>query len=265
MQVNRYWPELTMAISFVLANRLQFILQMAGDLMQVLVLYFIWTAAFANSPQIGGMSLETMVTYIFVAQTFRIITAYNMEGQLAAYIQTGDIIRDLIVPQTYTWKRLWFTIGWLLTIGGLTAVPLMLAGLLFFGVALPPTHLLPALLVSLLFALVISYGLSSITGSLAFWTGGSLWGVSTAKRVLIAFTSGAFIPLALLPGWMQSFTRWLPFQAGVHIPTSIYLGQLQGNAVAEALAVQALWAVGLLWAADRFFAYSLRQMTIPGG
>jgi len=265
MRFDRYWPELTVAVDFVFANRGRFVLMLTGDIMQALVLFFIWNAAYREAGSLGGMDRATMVTYIFVAQACRLITAYNMEGQFAQYIRTGDIIRDLIVPQVYVWKRLWFTVGWLTTIGGLTVIPLMAVGILAFGVSLPPLSAVPALALSLFLSMVICYGLSSLTGSLAFWTGGSLWGISQAKRLLISFTSGAFIPLALFPDWLGAVARVLPFQAGVHIPTSIYLGQLNGSALWAALGTQILWAVGLFLAADRFFDYSVRKMTIPGG
>lgn len=265
MLFDRYWPELTNAVDFVIANRVRFVLWLVGDLMQAVVLYFIWSAAFAQTSTLGGMDRAAMVTYIFVAQACRIVTAYNMEGQFAEYIRTGAVIRDLIVPQTYVWKRFWFTVGWLSTMGGLTVVPLMLIGVLFLGVALPPLPMVLPLLASLFLSLVISYGLSSLTGSLAFWTDGSLWGISMAKRLLISFTSGAFIPLAFFPPWLAAVAKALPFQAGVHVPTMIYLGQLQGAGLWAALGGQALWAAGLFLAADRFFTYSLRKMTIPGG
>jgi ABC-2 type transport system permease protein len=265
MLFDRYWPELKMAVDFVVANRIRFALALTGDIMQALVMYFLWTAALGQTARLGGMEEGTLVTYVFVAQACRIITAYNMEGQFAGYIRSGDVIRDLIVPQTYVWKRLWYTVGWLSTIGGLTVIPLMAIGVLFLGVSLPSLAQVPALAVSLFLSILISYGLSSITGSLAFWTDGSIWGISMAKRLLISFTSGAFIPLTLFPDWLAAVARALPFQAGVHIPTSIYLGQLTGGALLSALGVQALWAAGLIVAADWFFAYSVRKMTIPGG
>ncbi|MGE5675163.1 MAG: ABC transporter permease [Mycobacterium leprae] len=263
--IERYWPELTVAVDFVLANRLRFASYIASDIMQALVMYFIWNAAAGQSSRLGGMDRTTMVTYVFVAQACRLIVAYDMESQFAGYIRTGDVIRDLIVPQIYVWKRLWFTIGWLSTIGGVTVIPLMTIGLLFFGVTLPPLRLLPALAVSLFLAMLINYGISSLVGSLAFWTDGSVWGVSVAKQWIISFTGGAFIPLALFPKWLEVICKALPFQAGVNIPTTIYLGQVHGVGLWQLLGIQALWAAGLVFAAERFFNFSLRKMTIPGG
>ncbi|HWI63933.1 MAG TPA: ABC-2 family transporter protein [Symbiobacteriaceae bacterium] len=265
MWASRYLPELTMARDFVIANRVRFLLFLAGDIMQVVVIYFIWNAALAERGQLGGMDRNAMITYIFVAQACRIITAYNMENQFAFYIRTGDVIRDLIVPQTYVWKRLWFTMGWLGTIGGMTVIPLMAVGVGFFGVALPSVSVLPALAVSLFLSMLISYGLSSLTASVAFWTDGSVWGVSMAKTLLTSLAGGAFIPLSFFPAWLAAVAKALPFQAGVTIPTAIYQGQLHGGALWTALGVQLFWACVLVLAADRFFAYSVRKMTIPGG
>lgn len=265
-EFDRYWPTVQIAAKFVVANRTQYALQVMGDLLQIVVMFFIWRAAYAQADTFGGLTQAEMISYLFVAQVFRLIVSHSiMENQIAHWIRTGDIIKELVVPLVYMWKDLCHAIGWLSAVGGISGGVVYLTGLLFFGVKLPAITALPALLLSLLLAIAISYGISFIIGTFAFWSDGSIWGISNAKQVVMAFASGALIPLSLFPDWLRQVVDWLPFQAGVHIPTSIYLGHLTGAALWRALGVQALWAAGLLLAANWFFHYSLRKVTIPGG
>lgn len=80
--------------------------------------------------------------------------------------------------------------------------------------------------VSLLLAIAVSFGLSYLTGALVYW---------------------------------------LPFQAAIHTPTQIWLGQLQGAVLWQALGMQFFWAALLMTGANWFYHYSLRKVTIPGG
>lgn len=266
MGFDRYWPTVLIAAKFVVANRTQYALQVMGDLLQIVVLFFICRAAYTQADTFGGLTQLEMMTYLFVAQVFRLIVSHSvMEHQIAMWIRTGDIIRELVVPLIYIWKDLCHAIGWLSAVGGISGGLVYLTGVLFFGVKLPALATLPALLLSLILAIAISFGISFLIGTLAFWTDGAIWGISNAKQVVMAFASGALIPLSLFPDWLRQVVDWLPFQAGVHIPTSIYLGHLQGDALWRALGVQALWAAVLLLAANWFFHYSLRKVTIPGG
>lgn len=266
MGLERYWPATTTAFRFVLANRTQYLLQVLGEVLEVTVLYFIWRAVYSQAELVGGMTQGQMITYLFVAQVFRILVSHSQtEWQLGYWIRTGDLIRSLIIPLPLIWADFWRAMGWLLAVGGLSGGLLLGTGVLLFGVQLPSLIHLPALAVSLLLAIAISYGISFFVGGLAFWTDGSTWGLSAAKGVLLSFASGAMIPLSLFPGWLRTLASYLPFQAGVHLPTAIYLGQLHGTALWQALAVQAAWAGALLFLSDRFFAFSLRRVTISGG
>lgn len=266
MGLERYWPATTTAFRFVLANRTQYLLQVLGEVLQVTVLYFIWRAAYTQTAAAGGMTEGEMITYLFVAQVFRILVSHNQtEWQLGYWIRSGDLVRSLIIPLPLIWNDYWRAMGWLLAVGGLSGGLLLGTGFLFFGVQLPSMIHLPALIVSLLLAITISFGISFFVGGLAFWTDGSTWGLSAAKGVLLSFASGAMIPLALFPDWLRTLLSYLPFQAGVHLPTAIYLGQLHGAELWKALGVQVAWAAFLLWAANRFFAFSLRRVTISGG
>ncbi len=249
----------------VTANRVMIGFGFLGDILQPMVMYFVWNAAYEQSSQFAGMGRAQMITYLFIAHFFQVFTMGELEGTYAHRIRSGDLVRDLAYPQSFLWKQLFSGIGSMSAWGSLIGIPLLLVGVALFGVKLPPLPVLPALLISLTLAIVVNFGLSFVTGTLAFWTDGAIWGIGMAKRLLSAFASGALVPLALFPGTLRTVALALPFQAGVHIPTAIYLGQLEGALLWQSLGVQVFWAVALLIISNWFFHYSAQRMTPQGG
>jgi ABC-2 type transport system permease protein len=58
---------------------------------------------------------------------------------------------------------------------------------------------------------------------------------------------------------------WLPFEHIAYTPLRIYLGKLDGAALAEVLALQWLWAAALLVFGSWFWDRMARKLTIQGG
>jgi ABC-2 type transport system permease protein len=69
----------------------------------------------------------------------------------------------------------------------------------------------------------------------------------------------------MFPAWLKTLSKWLPFQQISFVPTSIYLGKLQGAELVLALARQAAWV--LLLAASCAFVWRrvTSRLTIQGG
>jgi ABC-2 type transport system permease protein len=57
-------------------------------------------------------------------------------------------------------------------------------------------------------------------------------------------------PIDIMPNTLQAVMKWLPFYYELFCPVAIFLGRLQGAALAEALAIQCGWLL-LGWAAAR--------------
>jgi ABC-2 type transport system permease protein len=81
-------------------------------------------------------------------------------------------------------------------------------------------------------------------GLLTFWTGRSsaLFDVYVALEMVL---SGRLVPLALLPGWAQQLTAFLPFQWNFSFPIEVLAGRLSTRALLSGLGMQVLWiAIG---------------------
>ncbi|MCL5946666.1 MAG: ABC-2 family transporter protein, partial [Chloroflexi bacterium] len=187
---------------------------------------------------------------------------------LADYIQErvskGLIVLDLLRPIGFLQQMFAGQIG--ATTG---VLPFILAALPFAAVlgSLRPPSSLAALgfyLLSLVLAYLLTALLSLLLGMIAFWTI-----EMSGFRMIYYFTSkffaGAFIPLALFPEPLRIVAGILPFQALASLPFSIYLGQLQGPALAQALLTQLAWVLTLGLLAFFIWRLALRRVIIQGG
>ena len=65
------------------------------------------------------------------------------------------------------------------------------------------------------------------------------------KDNLSAFVTGAVIPLALLPEWMTAGMRFLPFYYVTYLPSMLFIGKCEEEAV-TGLIVLGVWCMVFL-------------------
>jgi ABC-2 type transport system permease protein len=91
----------------------------------------------------------------------------------------------------------------------------------------------------------ITYSLAMM----AFW----ILEISTIVFIVYSFEyflGGQMFPIDIMPNTVQAVMKWLPFYYELFCPIAIFLGRLQGVALAQALAIQTGWLL-LTWAAAR--------------
>jgi ABC-2 type transport system permease protein len=86
-----------------------------------------------------------------------------------------------------------------------------------------------------------------------------------AKHYLLELLSGLLLPITFFPDWMATLSQWLPFQAIAFLPSSIYLGRLQGSALGQALLTQVFWVVALALLCTWTWRRAARRLTVQGG
>ena len=179
-------------------------------------------------------------------------------------MRDGSIAMNLIKPIRYRIMYLFKAIGNLLHQFVLIALPL-----LFILIAV--LHLVPGgitavglYVFSFSLSFVIQFLFDNLFGLLAFYTINT-WGLSVTKNILVAFFSGAVIPLAFFPQWLQRTLLFFPFGSMVYTPTMFYLGKFAGSQAAAAILTQGLWVLllGILnhWA----WTKAVKRLTILGG
>jgi ABC-type uncharacterized transport system permease subunit len=112
---------------------------------------------------------------------------------------------------------------------------------------------------------VVNYFIDMIMATVTFWTM-EIFGVQLMVQFIASLLSGSLVPLYFFPqGWIQDLLLASPFAALYNAPLSMWIGKYQGGQIAEALAVQALWAVVLGAFAMWLWSVGERKVVIQGG
>jgi len=222
-------------------------------------------ALFGARDNVAGYSVRDAVTYTGLTQALLSYVSLFSWWEVMRSVRSGDIATDLSRPVDYF--AYWFArdAGRAVAQLALRGLPIIALYALAYRITLPPTpwHAV-ATVVSLALALAISFGYRFLVNLAAFWTpdatgiGRLCWTASTAL-------SGMLFPLALLPSWLATATRLLPFAGMVNTPTEVYLGIVSGPSLLLALALQAFWALALLAACRVTLAAGVRRLVIQGG
>jgi ABC-2 type transport system permease protein len=91
------------------------------------------------------------------------------------------------------------------------------------------------------------------------------WGLSVVRVALGSFFSGALIPLAMMPLWLQKIAAILPFAQALSVPVSFLSGITPVSEAPRALLIQFIWLIVLTIASRWFFSIAIRKVTVQGG
>ncbi|MET8625424.1 ABC-2 family transporter protein [Kitasatospora sp. NPDC004669] len=219
-------------------------------------------------PGLGGYDQSQAVTYIWVSQGLLVTIAVwggGFQDDVQDRFRSGDIAVDLYRPVDF---QGW----WLATDLGRAAfqalirgtVP-MLVGALVFRTRLPEQPLTWAFfLLSVLLALLVSFGLRFLVSITGFWLHDSE-GVRAVMLVVSMFFSGMLLPIALFPGWLGDLGRAMPWAALIKVPTDVFLERASGTGLLGALGFQLGWAAVLLAAGRGAQWLATRRVVVQGG
>jgi ABC-2 type transport system permease protein len=110
----------------------------------------------------------------------------------------------------------------------------------------------------------LAFGIGYLSILLCFWTRRYL-GVKWAKEAFVSFFSGMMVPLALMPGWLQTLSWALPFPHFTTTPASIYLGRVDTAGALGLIAAEAAWVVAMWIGARLIWRRAVKKVTIHGG
>lgn len=242
--LGRYLKLSEMSIKSMLAYRMNFFGGLGQSILSLVAMWFIWNAIFssAGTAEIQGLTLSSMITYLFVSTLMRSYSYSYVEWDMQEDARTGRITRHLTLPTAYPLFRFFVSSGEASYNFLTRAVPLMIGAFFFLNITLPAS---PLFFVSAVLSYLISFSISFLTGLWVFWSGGSIWGLRFSVKTINDMISGAFIPLFLFPDFFVKIFQLLPFAAAFHIPLSIYIGKISGAEIFSALGEQLFWALAL--------------------
>lgn len=254
-----------MALQRAVAYRTSYLLNLLTGLVWVMALYALWHAIYIGRVQVGNLDWDAMRTYLVVSYAVNVLHSYSSTARMVWLIRNGGIAAELLRPVDVLRAQLVQSLGAAVLEGALGAALALLLGVLVLTIS-PPVSALAAgcFVLSVVLGFLIKFILNFITALGAFWTvegQGLIWG----QMAIMNLCSGALLPLTLFPGWLQTILLALPFQGILYTPLTIYLGQRQGMAIAQALGWQVGWVLILWWLARVLWRPAMRALEVQGG
>ncbi len=229
-----------------------------------LIQAYILLAVFRHRTDVGGFDSADTVTYVWLAQSL-IMTVYIFSWQeLALRIRDGSIATDLARPLDPQRYWLAFDLGrapYHLLFRGL--LPFVF-GALVFRLHYPTPLDAAAFVLSVVLAVVVSFGVRFLYNSAAFWLL-DYRGVVTLSTTVVLFFSGMVMPLRFFPHLLREFSYALPFASILQTPVDVWLGKRTGGALLGVLALQGLWAIVLLALGRVVLTRATRRLVVQGG
>ena len=267
MNLKKYVTLVRAGIMSELQYRGATLVIILGNLLYLVIVYFLWKAIFASSGEevVNGMTFESTLIYLVLATTlFNFMEMYAV-WEIGRNIQSGKIVLELLRPMPYKSYLFWSFVGSLVLSFFTTFLPTFLVvavvtkGSIGFGMNL--LFFIPSVVLSV----VINYNIDYIVGTVCIFTE-SIWGINIMKQVIVLLFSGVTIPLAFFPPTFKTIADCLPFRAIYDSPLTILLSKSpQMGDMFRILGVQLLWAVGLTLFSKIFWSISIRRITVNGG
>lgn len=248
--MKKYWIFTTITISEYMAYRMNFFMWRVRQIIQLLVMYFLWFAVFANQNVLFGYTESMMLSYVFLTALLHTYVLGTTTNGLGEMINDGRLTNFLTRPIGF-FKVFMARDAADKFLNLICSVVEIAVLILILRPSLSIQHdpmLLILTLITTGIAIVLFFYFSLIIGFLGFWTP-EIWGPRFLSIIIVEFFSGAMFPLDVFPGMVKTLSLYLPFQYLLYFPASIYLGKLEMPAIFFGICVSIGWTVGLYLAA----------------
>lgn len=264
----KYRSAFIVGLQSNLVYRVNFAIRGFFSFFHLVVVFILWSAAYAGNNSIGGFSLAQTITYFVALIVVQfMIGAFNEDYQISEEIRSGMINQFLLKPVNYFAYRFSIYLSARLVTGLLILLPLVVAyPLLKNYLALPEVlwpylYAVPALMLSAL----IQFGIAYCFGMLTFWFL-EIQGFVILSMALESVLGGQIFPLDLLPKWLFDISTGLPYFYQMYFPVALLTGRIDDPATAgHMLQIQLFWAVLILLIGQFLWRRGLRLHTAVGG
>ncbi|WP_295084759.1 ABC-2 family transporter protein [Ruminococcus sp.] len=267
MKLKKYLTLTRAGIIEALQFRLSFLVMVIGNLLYLIVVYFLWKAIYASAGTdvVNGMSFtDTLIYLVLATALFNFMEMYTV-WEIGRNIQSGKIVLDLLKPMEYRKYLFWSYSGSFVTQFFLTFLPTFIAVAIVTHGAIPLGVNLIYFVLSVVMAVSINYSIDFLVGTICLYTE-SIWGINIMKQVIVLLLSGATIPIAFFPEPLKTIVHYLPFQSIYNAPLSLLLdGNPATETVLSTLGTQLIWCIIMMVISKLFWKFSLRQITVNGG
>ncbi|MFJ4784941.1 ABC transporter permease [Streptomyces sp. NPDC088794] len=234
---------------------------------QIVLVASLWHGLYAHTGTTAGLTRDQAVTYAVLAvlaSRLRELDQYAARDTVVQHLHYGTIVywylRPLPPHRYYALRALgeqlygfaWAFIGYVICLAA--------------GVVEPPKSaaVTGVFALSLLLGQWVLHYVMLLIDQLCFWTlrnDAAIMILIFAQNLL----SGVYAPLWFFPDWFLTLSAFLPFQATLSVPLSLYVGRIPLSDAGAQLALQAAWVV-ILGLLTRFlWRRAARRVVSQGG
>ena len=243
------------------------IVSIIGNLIYLVIIYFLWKAIYASSPTdvVNGMTFyDTLVYLVLAAAMFNFLDSFVVWDIGRSY-QTGELVELLVKPMDYQIYLFFSHFGNNIVAFVTTFVPTFVIIYFVTNGSFALGINLIFFMISIIFAIFINFCVDFFVGVICFYTQ-SIWGVNIMKEVVVSLLSGATIPLAFFPEKLRTIVELMPFQAIYHTPLHILTDKsLTMMDYLQCVGIQLFWVVAIFLISKAFWKRSMRILTVNGG
>jgi ABC-2 type transport system permease protein len=221
------------------ANLLMYLLYW---LVSPIVYLSVWTTVAQGQGDVGGLTANDFTTYYLTLLIVDNLTSQITVHILAYKIQDGTLSGDLLRPVHPILTHTLISNLASKALNLMVLIPIWLALYALFrpdfsGVT-PLTLLLAVPVIIVGFA--ISFLLGAAITCVAFWTT-RVYALNEFYYALVILFGGLFVPLNLMPSFIQRVAEVLPFQFLLFFPIQLILGRLPPDVIARGFVLEMVW------------------------
>jgi len=240
----------------------------ASMLCQVLIMLagvYLWRSAYANHATLNGLTKDQMVTYTVLAVVESTLFISGVEDSMSDGVYSGGIGVYFLRPASMLGMFFANDMGDMVSAVFVKTIPGLVFGVLLFRI-LPPISAVSLLLslISLVFSILIIWIMAAFIGIFTLWAM-KLGNLGYLKNTVIAFLSGAMIPLWFFPKGLQNVLYFSPFPYTYQAPLAIYIGQTGPGAALRVIATQIFWLVLLFALLNWTWSRGRQRVMVQGG
>ena len=225
--------------------------------------------AFYSSGGPQEFTFPNLVSYIWLQQAFLgFFMVWLRDSELGQIIINGNIAYELVRP--YSIYSFWYAklLGSKLS-GGLLRFPFVILVTLLlpapYNLSLPVSFGAFALFVfSLALGLVLTTCIAMLMYISMFKTH-TLVGSFVLFGITTDFFGGHYIPVPLMPQWLQKLSSLLPFRYASDLPFRIYSGNIAGIEAFSGVMIEIVWIVLLFAVGSLLMRKVSKKVVVFGG
>ena len=225
----------TISIKNKLVYRFDVFFSIVGSVLYIALNIMLWRYLYRDDSHM----VDYMTAYTILSSIISMVYARDIAGKIGGKISTGDYVVNLLRPKNF------FFMEWQFSLAEIT-VSLILRGIPIILVFLPTLHAniaydnLALALVALALGHILYLLMYSLIGFSAFILI-EIWPINRLVNDTSRLLAGSFIPLSIMPGFLQDIAKVLPFRFLYSFPLELLLGSFDNRNLLQNYGILLIW------------------------